>query len=318
MKEEILNFLRKSDGYISGEEISRSLKISRAGIWKHIHELRREGYEIIAMPHLGYNLASVPDKLFPSEIQANLHTKVFGKKIFHYEEVASTMDIAFNLALNGEPEGTLIISEGQQKGRGRLGRNWVSPKGKGIYFSLILRPKIPLLDASRLTILAGVAVSVAIKKITGLNCFIKWPNDILIEEKKVAGILTELNAETDRIKFIILGIGINVNTKKTLLPKEAMSLKEELDKNISRLELACQVLRDIELLYLLLSKKGFNPIRDEWKHLSSTIGRRIKVVTLKDTVEGEAVDIDNDGALLVRNDSGFISKVISGDVIRVR
>lgn len=318
MKEAILNFLRKSEGFISGEEISKSLKISRAGIWKHIQELRDDGYEIVAVPHLGYRLASAPDKLFPSEIQSNLHTKIFAKKIFHYEVVTSTMDIAFDLGLKGEPEGSIILAEGQQKGRGRMGRNWISPKGKGIYLSLILRPKLLPNEAAKLTLLSGVAVSEAIRKITGLSCLIKWPNDILIRDKKVGGILTELSAETDQVKFVILGIGINVNTRKALLPKEATSLKEEMGDSVSRVELARQIIKEIEEFYLLFEREGFNPILKQWKHLSSTIGKRIKVTSLKEIIEGEAIGIDNHGALLVRKDSGFMAKVISGDVVRVR
>ncbi len=318
MKEQILNSLRKTDGYLSGEEISRGLKISRAAIWKHIHELRNDGYEIAAVPHLGYCLASLPDKLFPAEIQANLNTKILGKKIFHYEMVTSTMDIAFELGMEGAEEGTVIFSEGQQKGRGRMGRSWISPKGRGIYLSLILRPKILPNEAPKLTLLSGVAVSEAIRKITGLSPLIKWPNDILIDEKKVGGILTELNAETDRVKFVVLGIGINVNTKKTFLPKEATSLREELGRPVSRLDLARQILRDIERYYFLFQRQEFNRIIELWKHSSSTIGKRIKVASRKNVTEGIALDIDTDGALLVRKDSGFISRIISGDVVSVR
>ncbi len=318
MREEILNFLRNSAGYLSGEEISRALKISRAGIWKHIHELRNEGYEIIAVPHLGYKLASVPDKLFPAEIQSNLHTKILGRKIHHFEMVSSTMDIAFDLGIKGEEEGTLILSEGQNRGRGRMSRSWVSPKGKGVYLSLILRPRLLPNEAPKLTLLAGVAVSEAIRKITGLAALIKWPNDILIEERKVGGILTELSAEIDKVKFAVLGIGINVNTKRAFLPAGASSLKEELGGMVSRTELVKQILKEIEAYYLLFGRQGFAPIAWQWKQLSSTIGKRIKVASRKNIIEGEAVDIDNDGALLIRKDSGFIARVISGDVVRVR
>jgi BirA family biotin operon repressor/biotin-[acetyl-CoA-carboxylase] ligase len=318
MKETILNFLRKSDGYISGEEISKSLKVSRAGIWKHIHELRKDGYEIVAVPHLGYKLSSAPDKLFACEIQNNLHTKILGKKIYHYEMVSSTMDVAFDLALDGAQDGCVILAEGQQRGRGRMGRNWFSPKGKGIYMSVILKPKLLPNEAPKITLLAGVAVCEAIRGITGLIALIKWPNDILIEDKKIGGILTEISAETDRVKFAVLGIGINVNTRKIFLPREATSLKEELGKVVSRVELARQILRELEAFYILFEKRGFSPIIEKWKHLSSTISKRIKVVSKNVAIEGEAIDIDNDGALLIRKDSGFITRVISGDVVAVR
>ncbi|MDP3013549.1 MAG: biotin--[acetyl-CoA-carboxylase] ligase, partial [Candidatus Subteraquimicrobiales bacterium] len=180
MKEEILDFLRKAPSYLSGEEISHHLKVSRAGIWKCIQELRKDGYEIEAVPHSGYKLVSAPDKLFPDEVAHGLNTKFIGKKIQYYETTDSTMDAAFQLAVEGASEGTIVIAEGQYRGRGRMGRNWISPKGKGIYFSLILRPKISLGEAPRLTLLTAVAVAEAIKKSTGLDVEIKWPNDILV------------------------------------------------------------------------------------------------------------------------------------------
>ncbi|MDP2939192.1 MAG: biotin--[acetyl-CoA-carboxylase] ligase [Candidatus Omnitrophota bacterium] len=318
MKEAILKFLRNADGYLSGEEISKSLKISRAGIWKHINELRRDGYEIVAIPHLGYSLASMPDKLFPAEIQNNLNTKILGKKIYHYEMVSSAMDVAFDLAIKGAQEGAVILAEGQQKGRGRMGRTWASPKGKGIYMSIILRPRLLPNETPKLTLLAGVAVSQALRKVTGLELFIKWPNDILIKEKKVGGILTELNAELDSVKFAVLGIGINVNTRKTFLPQKATSLKEELGRNISRIELTKQILRELDNFYLLFERQGFSSIIELWRQISSTLGKRIKVVSQKNIIEGVAVDIDSQGALLIRKDSGFVTRVISGDVVGIR
>lgn len=231
MKEAILNFLRKSPSYLSGEDISRRFKISRAGIWKYIQELRKDGYEIEAIPHCGYKLSGIPDKLFPEEIQAGLNTRFIGRKIHHYESLSSTMDVAFNLAIDAAPEGTVVVAEGQHCGRGRMGRQWISPKAKGIYFSLILRPKILPNEAPKLTLLTAVAVAEAVRKTTGLSALIKWPNDIFIGEKKLGGILTELNAEVDRVKFVIIGVGINVNLKKTQLPFRATSVRNELGKS---------------------------------------------------------------------------------------
>lgn len=318
MKEEILNLLRKSPAYLSGEEISRHFKVSRAGIWKCIQELKKDGYEIEAVPHCGYKLICAPDKLFPEEIQAGLNTKFFGKKIFHFEMVDSTMDAAFNLAVHGANEGTLVVAEGQQRGRGRMGRAWLSPKGKGIYFSLILRPKIMPNEAPKLTILTAVSVAEAVRKATGLLSLIKWPNDILIAEKKLGGILTELHAEVDRIKFVIIGVGLNVNIKKTQLPFRATSIKNELSKPFSRVELLQQILKEMEDNYLLYIKEGFQPIIEQWKHLSATLGKRIKVTSIGKDIEGVALDVDSDGGLLVRLDSGFVQRIISGDVVGIR
>lgn len=318
MQNDILHFLKKSDGYISGEEISHSLNISRAAIWKYIQELRENGYDIVAVPHLGYKLNSSPDKLFPSEIQFDLNTKSLGHKIVYYDTVDSTMDAAFQSGLENAPEGTIVLAEGQTKGRGRLGRSWVSPKGKGIYLSLILRPKFPPNEVSRLTLLCGVALCEAIKNMTDIFPMIKWPNDILINGKKVAGILTELNAEADRVKFVVIGIGLNVNAKADTLPSGATSLRNELKRQISRVEMTKEILRQIEQWYETLKKGGFLPIIKRSKELSVTLHKRVKVTDPSGHVEGEAVDIDEDGGLVIRKDSGVSVKRMAGDVALVR
>src|SRR3989338_5397995 len=221
MHEQIINFLRKSGEYISGEEISRALNVSRAGIWKYMQDLRAQGYEIVAVPHLGYRLVSYPDKLLAREIKFGLGTHILGKKIFSREAISSTMDEAFELGVKGTEEGTLVCAESQTKGRGRMGRSWVSPKGKGIYMSVILRPQLSPNEIPKLTLLTAVAVAEAIYKIAGLKVAIKWPNDILVGTKKLGGILTEMSAEIDRIKFVVVGIGMNVNTTASQLPPEA-------------------------------------------------------------------------------------------------
>lgn len=318
MQEKIIDFLKKADGFISGEDISGALNISRAAIWKYIQELKKEGYEIVAVPHLGYRIASSPDKLFPHEIQFGLSTKVMGKKIVAYDTVDSTMDIAFDLGIHNSPEGTVVLAEGQSRGRGRLGRNWSSPKGKGIYLSIILRPSFSPSEVSRLTLLTAVAVSEAIKNMTGVSVSIKWPNDLLIDEKKVAGILTELNAEVDRVKFVIVGIGINVNTKTAALPEGAASIRSVLNRSVSRVELTKEILRQIERRYNELHKHEFTAIAQRWKELSTTLNKRIKITDPGGMVEGVAVDIDKDGGLLIRKDSGVVVKKTAGDVVRVR
>jgi BirA family biotin operon repressor/biotin-[acetyl-CoA-carboxylase] ligase len=318
MKQKILRYIRKSNTYISGEELSRILDISRAAIWKYVQELRQDGYEIEAVPHLGYRLTGLPDRLLPEEIRFGLDTKIIGKNIYYYETVNSTMDIAFNLALSSSLDGIVVCSEAQQRGRGRLGRSWISPKSKGIYLSIVLRPSFSPNETPKLTLLAAVAVAEAIRQAAGIICQIKWPNDILVNGKKVGGILTELNAEMDRVKFVILGIGINVNTKKTSLPSGATSLKEEKGDAISRLELTKNLLRQIDSFYSLFQKEGFIPIVEQWRVLSSTLGKRVKVSYQNRSIEGEALDIDKDGSLLIRNDLGFIEKIYAGDLVKLR
>ncbi len=312
-----LNFLKKIDSYISGEEISQSLNLSRAAIWKHMQELRQLGYEIIAFPHLGYKLVSVPDKLLPHEIQYGLGTKLLGKRIDYEETVSSTMDVAFKLAMEGASEGTVVCAETQTKGRGRLGRQWASAKGKGIYMSLILRPKFAPVEVAKLTLLCGVALTETIKKTAGLQVSIKWPNDLFVNGKKLAGILTELNAETDRVKFVIVGIGININTALAGLPSVGTSLKNETGHDHDRVKIFQEVLRGIEKWYLRLGEEGFLPVIKKCKELSLILNQRIRISDPAGSIEGEAIDIDQDGGLLIRQDSGVITKKMAGDVVRL-
>jgi BirA family biotin operon repressor/biotin-[acetyl-CoA-carboxylase] ligase len=318
MNEKILTLLRDSDTYVSGEEISRHLGISRSAIWKHIQELRQQGYDIVAVPHLGYELTSAPDKLLPSEIHSGLNTKILGKEIHYYEMVSSTMDIAMDFGMKGCREGLVVCAEGQYKGRGRLSRFWSSPKSKGIYLSLVLRPQIPPVESPKLTLLSAVGVCQAIRKIAKVDCFIKWPNDLMVDGKKLGGILTEMNAEMDMVKFIIIGIGINVNTSESLLPIKATSLREKRGGRISRIDLVKQILIEIENEYILFQKEGFRPIISKWKKLSTTLGHRVKVQFHNDHIEGQAIDIDSEGALLIRMDSGFTQRVIAGDILKIR
>ncbi len=318
MQEKILDFLRKRQEYASGEEISQRLGISRQALWKHIHELKGLGYDIVAVPHLGYKLISCPDRLYPSEINQNLQTRFVGKKIYYFDTVTSTMDVAFQLGLKNSPEGAVILAETQTKGRGRINRDWFSPHHKGIYLSVILRPRIAPSQAPIFTLLVAVSVCEAIKNIAGLETQIKWPNDILLHNKKIGGILTEMSAEMDEIHFIIIGIGINVNNDKKSLVSGATSIKEHKKEKISRIELLQKILKRIEENYTLFKEKGGQPIIERWRDFNVTLGRRVKIYAHKGHIEGEAVDIDIDGALLLRSDHGLMHRVTTGDVIHCR
>jgi BirA family biotin operon repressor/biotin-[acetyl-CoA-carboxylase] ligase len=318
MHDKILEYLRRCDSYVSGEELSHKLKITRSAIWKNIHVLIDNGYEIIAVPHLGYKLAKVTHKLLPAEIKHNLHTVAMAKEIFYFESLPSTMDKAMQLALEGAHNGTLVVAESQTKGRGRLGREWLSPKYKGIYFSLVLRPNILPQQASVLTMVIAVAVAQAIQRLTAAQVMIKWPNDILLNAKKLAGLLVEMNAEVDVVKFVIVGVGINVNVAKEQLPAAATSLKEEGFDTIERCQLIQEILRMIEAEYKSFLKGNVGSIIEKWREYSSTLHSRVRVTCHKEAIEGEAVDIDMDGGLLVRKDSGFVEKVMAGDVVSLR
>jgi BirA family biotin operon repressor/biotin-[acetyl-CoA-carboxylase] ligase len=315
MNEKIIEFLKKKEGYISGDSIAQRLGISRQGLWKHIQELKDLGYDIVAVPHLGYRLEGSPDRLFSFEIARDLNTKFAGKKIHYFDTIPSTMDVAMELAIKGAPEGTLVVAEAQTKGKGRLGRIWFSPKHKGIYLSLVLRPRFSPEKAPLLTLLSAVSICEAIKACCGLDARIKWPNDILINHKKAAGILTELNAEMDEVNFVIIGIGLNVNNDKKSLISGAISLKEAKGESFCRVALLQEILRRIESNYLILGSKGAKSIIDKWREHSVTLGRRVKVYSHREHIEGEAFNIDTDGGLLVRKDSGITAKVMAGDVI---
>jgi len=319
MQDKILDILRRSHQYVSGEDISAHLNISRQALWKHIQNLKDSGYDIVAVPHLGYRLIASPDRLFPSEVAYRLHTKNIGKKMYYFDTLGSTMDVAEELGQKQAPEGTLVISEAQTKGKGRLNREWSSPKYKGIYFSLILRPKILPNSAPVLTLLCAVSVCEAVKKVCGVEIKIKWPNDLFIRHKKVGGILTELNAEMDAVRFVVMGIGINVNNDTTTLVEGATSLREQNNKvPLNRVELLQEIVRSIEARYLLFQKEGAVSTLTQWRQHALTLGRRIKVLYHKEHLEGEAVDVDGDGALLLRTDAGLVRRVTAGDVVHCR
>jgi BirA family biotin operon repressor/biotin-[acetyl-CoA-carboxylase] ligase len=228
------------------------------------------------------------------------------------------MDMAAQLGINGIGEGTVILAETQDKGRGRLGREWFSPKYKGLYLSILLRPRVLPSEASILTLLVAVSICEAIKEVSGIEPQIKWPNDILVHNRKLGGILTEINAETDKINFVTIGIGINVNNEKRSLISGATSLKEIRKEEVSRIQLLRELLRRIEANYLNLDKKGSFVIAEKWRQHSMTLGKRVRVYCQSRQIEGEALDIENDGSLLLRKDSGITVKVTSGDVVHCR
>ncbi len=314
----IVQFLKQADGYVSGEEMSETLKISRAAVWKYIDHLRKDGYGITAVPHLGYRLVSVPDKLLPHEIQFGLNTKTFGRNVVAFDSVGSTMDEAFRLGMEGAPEGTIVCAEAQNKGRGRLGRAWSSPKGKGIYCSFILRPQLPPGQLAQLTLTAAVALAEGLYNAGGIELSIKWPNDILAGGRKLAGILTELRAETDQVDFVVVGIGINVNTPASQLVEGAASLRTAAGRAFNRVAVLQEILRSFETWYAVLGQGRFDQVIEAWKARSSTLKRRVRVTDPNGMVEGMAIDLDTDGGLLVRQDSGTIVKKTAGDVTLTR
>jgi len=315
MDEKILRIFRKyEDAYISGEEISKELGVSRASVWKHIETLRGLGYEIDAIPHLGYKLVGRPDRLIPEEIRSGLRTKSLGKKVIAYESLDSTNNTAYELAEKGGKEGTVVIAENQKKGKGRQGRRWTSPKG-GIYLSCILKPEIEPREVAKITLVTAVAVCNAIREIVDVTAMIKWPNDIVIDKKKVCGILTEMKAEQDKVNFVIVGIGVNVDMASSQLPKGATSLARESHNKVTKVAVTQSILENLEGQIELFNEDGFNKIRDKWRDYSATLGHQVKVNCHNEKIEGQALDVDKDGALVVRLDSGIQRRILSGDVV---
>lgn len=316
-EERIVELLRNEDDFVSGEEISRQLKLSRQALWKHIQELRERGYGVEAVPHLGYRLVSSPDRLYPEEVACGLGTKLIGGAVHYFDTTTSTMDESRAIAL-GAPEGTIVVAETQTRGRGRLGRNWSSPKYKGIYVSIILKPGILPSQAPVLALLAAVGICEGIAEATGIRAGIKWPNDIILGGKKLGGILTELDAELDTIRFVVVAFGLNVNNGAGELVDGAVSLRQHADENVDRAALLRAVLRAVEREYLAFGSSGPGPTLEKWRSFNVTLGRRVKVDCRGDRVEGEAVDIDADGGLLVRRDSGIVQKFVAGDIVHLR
>lgn len=317
---QILNALRAAgDGAVSGAELSQALGVTRAAIWARIEDLRSLGYDIEAGPHLGYRLVSVPDVLHADDLLSRLgKTKVIGRDIRVFVETTSTSDVVERLARDGVKEGVVVFAESQTKGRGRLGRRWLSPAKKGLWFSILLRPHLTPQQTTQLTVAAATALRRAIGSLTGLEPEIKWPNDILIRGRKAAGILTELSAELDRVKHVILGVGVDVNLSPGEFPadlrKVATSLKAELGHPVSRPDLAVGILQALDADYARVASGHFSAVADEWEKHCTTIGHDVAIRVGDRQIRGRAESLGEDGALLLRTEHGHLERIVGGDV----
>ena len=303
--------------FISGEKLAGQLGISRAAVWKHIQALRDNGYEILSRERHGYKLKDAPDLLLPSEIQIDLNTQIIGKHMHYKPSVKSTNYVAKALAYHGAEEGTIVVAEEQSNGKGRLDRNFFSPRGKGIWFSIILRPNFLPKDAPKCTLMAAVAVAQAMRRFN-LKPEIKWPNDILFDGRKLVGILTELTGEFAKINYMVIGIGINVNISRDEFPEDlrdvAASLSEMAGGELSRVKFLRALLEEFDKLYLEVTNNGFDEILKLWRQYSVTLGREIHVVPVSgESFGGKAIDLNEDGALIVETAQGF-KTVYAGDV----
>lgn len=315
---QILKALRDS-ATMSGAELADHAGVSRAAVWARIEELRSLGYEIQAKPHQGYRLVRTPDALHADDLLARLtDTRVIGRDVRVFKETNSTNDVIEKMARDGAKEGVVVYAESQSKGRGRMGRKWVSPPRKGLWFSILLRPQMRPQAVTQITVAAATALSRAIRRISGIALQVKWPNDILVEGKKVAGILTEMNAEVDRVKYVILGIGVDVNLADEDLPEDlksiATSVRIESGRQIDRPALAAAILEELDADYERLERGGFRAVAEEWEAQCVTLGHDVSISMGNRKIRGRAESLDEDGALMIRSAHGQLERIIGGDV----
>lgn len=319
MKTDILKLLRESESYVSGQQLCEHFGVSRTAVWKVIQQLKEEGYQIEAVRNKGYRITDIPDVMTREELESRMvgNTKWAGQKLYVYEEIDSTNIRAKQLGETGEPHGTLVVANRQSAGRGRRGRNWESPEGCGVYLSVLLRPEFTPDRASMLTLVMAYSVAKALKECTGLDVQIKWPNDIVINGKKLVGILTEMSTEIDYINHVVVGVGINVNTE--IFPEEiedkATSLRIECGYKIQRSFIVAEVMKQFEQDYeMFLQKKDLSWFREKYDQLLVNCGREVMIHGAVEPYAAHALGISDTGELLVRLEDGSVEAVYAGEV----
>ena len=312
MKLNILNLLDDKD-FISGEVISKKLNISRTAVWKQVQNLKKYGYNIESIKNKGYRLISKPDIPLSEEIIFDLNTNIIGKNVYYFRSLDSTNLFAKKLIKKKVEEGTIVVADIQKKGRGRKDRRWFSAEG-GLWFSIILYPNIPTQYAMLVTMAISISIVQAIKELTGLSAVVKWPNDILLDGKKICGILTELDAEVDRINYSVVGVGINVNNVlEDELTNKANSLFNIYNSKISRVDLLRLILKYLDVNYVKLISNDYSYIRNLWFDYTDMIGKNVRLNLEKNEIEGVVIDIDDTGALILETEDKKI-KAVSGDL----
>lgn len=316
MQNQVLSLLKQAGGYLSGEEISRQLGVSRAAVWKAVKALREKGYVIDSVTNRGYRLSSQPDLLDAATIQADLSTRFLGRNIVALEETDSTNEEAKRQGAAGAPDGTLCVAERQTGGKGRLGRAWSSPAGSGVWMSLLLRPSVAPQEATQLTLIVGLSVCQAIRRLTGCPAMIKWPNDIVIGRKKVCGILTELTADMEQIHYVVVGIGINANIPQFQgeLQQKATSLLLETGQKTDRAALVRAVLEELEKNYGRFLTDLTADFITPYEALCVSLNRQVTVVRGGRELTGQSIGLTKEGELRVRMENGDILEIGSGEV----
>lgn len=302
MKSRILKILKNSEGIVSGQALSAQLGISRVSIWKHIQKLQELGYAIPSSAK-GYRLENSPDVPYPWEFPGR------ESRIIYHEELTSTMDAAKNLARKGCPDFTTVIAGRQVSGRGRLKREWLSAKG-GLYFTMVLRPDLPPVLSFRVSFLASLTLARILNEMFGVDVRVKWPNDLLVDERKISGMLSELEAEADRVDFINVGVGVNVNNDPTAIEPAAISLKAILGRKVSKKDILARYLDAFEQQ---MQTAALDRVIEEWKAYTVTLNREVRVVTTREVFTGKAVDVDDSGALVLKCTDGSLQKILYGD-----
>ncbi|SER12710.1 BirA family transcriptional regulator, biotin operon repressor / biotin-[acetyl-CoA-carboxylase] ligase [Gracilibacillus ureilyticus] len=318
-RDQLIDILAQCDeGFISGQELSRKLEISRTAVWKHINELKKDGYQFEAVPKKGYRLLSHPLAVNETTLKWDLQTKWLGQKLVFKDEVDSTQDIAHQLAREGAENGTTIIANKQLKGRGRLNRKWVSHHDDGIWMSMIIRPEMAPYHASQMTLFTATSLVDTIRKFADLPIKIKWPNDLFMDGKKFCGILTEMQAELDHIEYMIIGIGLNVNQEINLFPEEIQnkttSLAAQTQYKWDRIRLIQQLLADFETNYQEFQACGFSYVKDKWTSNAYKLGERVYIKMPKKSFEATIEGITDDGALLVNTADNIVEKIYSAEI----
>jgi BirA family biotin operon repressor/biotin-[acetyl-CoA-carboxylase] ligase len=320
MKEEILRLLRSADGYISGQELCNRFGVSRTAVWKAINQLKEAGYEIEAQQNKGYRLMAAPDLMTEAEIKSLMHTEWVAKEVLYFDTIDSTNTKAQELAEKGYPSGTLVVADKQESGKGRRGRSWVSPSGTGIFMTLMIKPDINPNNASMLTLVAALAVAKAITSVTGEEAMIKWPNDIVVNSKKVCGILTEMNAQFDYINHIVVGIGINVHNES--FPEEISQMASSLmieagGKRFHRAQIIAETMSYFEQYYdTFLKTQDLSALVREYDKLLVNRNKSVRVLDPKEPFDGKAMGITQKGELIV--DTWESRKLVSSGEVSVR
>ena len=320
----VLTFLQTHNTeYLSGQDLSDVLRISRVAVWKHIKKIQELGYNVESKQKLGYKLISNSELLLPWEITSNLRTKTIGKQAYYFDSIDSTQNQALKMAQDVANDGTVIVAAKQTGGKGRDGRKWMSPKG-GIWISIILHPKFDISITTLFPIASSLALSLAIEKIFSIKPELKWPNDLTIKDKKVAGMLVDVSLESNRIENLVLGVGINFDVNAKQIEKSlkgtpnfyGVSSLSDQKQNIKPIQLVQTFLLELEKIYKALNEKQIKKIISEWTSRSSTIGKNVELNTTDSKIKGKAIKIDDDGALIV-SENNKIHKVIAGDIIHL-